>query len=158
MGPGESSLAEPWEKERNGNERILLRMGIFDPLPGPSNIGHTMGNNWAPRYAGPSHLRSHFNYRESSSSQSGSGSMDTRYFDEGRLPDRFSIHDADGQAPTGGMNLDLATYANDTTGRLFHVSFIHKHLFIPDSDGKGKGKAREPITQNEPSIGPFCRT
>jgi hypothetical protein len=28
---------------------------------------------------------------------------------------------------------------------------FHKTLFIPESDRKGKGKAREPVTQNEPS-------
>jgi len=29
--------------------------------------------------------------------------------------------------------------------------FIHKYLFTPEPDRKGKGKAREPITQTEPS-------
>jgi hypothetical protein len=70
--------------------------------------------------------------------------MDARHFD------RFPIHDADGQASTGGINLDLATNANDT--QVGYSRHPLSHLFImPESDRKGNGKAREPITQNEPS-------
>jgi len=81
--------------------------------------------------------------------------MDNRYFDEGLLPRRFSIHDADVQAPTGEKNLDLTTHISDATGKLFYIllthSFTRKTLFTPESDRKGKRKAREPVNQNGPS-------
>jgi hypothetical protein len=121
VGSGESSLAGALGERKKRRREDSTTDTNFDSLPGPSHIGYPMDNNWAPPYAGPSHLGSHFDYREPSSSQSGSGSMDTRYFDEGRLPDRFSIHDADGHGPMDGINLDLATHANDTTGKLFHI-------------------------------------
>jgi len=115
VGSGESSLAGALGEKKKRKREDSTTDANFGPLPGPSHIGYVMDNNWAPPYAGPSHLGSHFDYREPSSSQSGSGSMDTGYFD------RFPIHDADGQAPTGGINQDLATHANDTTGGLFHI-------------------------------------
>ena len=138
---------EPWEKERNGNERIHYG---YEFRPTSWTIQYWL------RYEQQLGLMQDHRIWDRiliignplMISQSGTGSMDTRCFD------RFPIHDADGRASTGGINLDLATHANDTTGRLFQTpakSFIHKHLFMPEPDRKGKGKAREPITQNEPS-------
>ena len=112
VGSGESSLEGALGERKKRKREDSTTDTNFDSLPGPSHIGYAMGDNWTPPYAGPSH----FDYREPSSSQSGTRSMDTRYFD------RFPIQDADGQASTGGINLDLATPANDTTGRLFHTS------------------------------------
>jgi hypothetical protein len=122
VGSGESSLAGALGERRKRKREDSTTDQDFYPPSGPSYInegsstGFAMDNNWTPPYAGPSHSGSHFNYREPSGSQSGSGSMDTRYFDEGRLPGRVSIHDADGQAPTGGINPVLTIHANDTTG------------------------------------------
>ena len=130
VGSGESSLAGALgeRKRRMGGDSTTDPN--FYPASGPSysnegsSTGFAMGNNWTPSYTGPSNLESHFDYREPSGSQSGSGSMDTRYFDEGR---RFSNDDADGQAPTGGINPALTMHANGTTGRLFqaHREAIH---------------------------------
>ena len=132
VGSGESSLAGALGERKKRRREDSTTDTNFDPLPGPSNIGYPMDNNWAPPYAGPSHLGSHFDYREPSSSQSGSVSMDTRYFDEERLPRQFSMHDADGQASTSGINLDLTTYANDPTGRSFHIprKAIHSQKYF----------------------------
>jgi len=81
--------------------------------------------------------------------------MDNRYFDEGLLPPRPSIHDADVQAPTGEKNLFLTTHISYATGELFYIllthSFTRETLFTPESDRKGKGKARESVNQNGPS-------
>ena len=161
VGSGESSLAGALgERKKRKREDPIPDPGFY-PSAGPSYVnegsstGFSMDNNWVPPYAGPSHLGSHFDYREPSGLHSGGGLMDNRYFDEGLLYPQFSIHDADVQAPTGETNSVLTTHASDATGKLFYTplshSFTKKNLFTPEPDRKGKGKAREPVHQNEPS-------
>ncbi|KIM36381.1 hypothetical protein M413DRAFT_449252 [Hebeloma cylindrosporum] len=143
-GSSESSLAGALgERKKRKREEPTTDLNLYPPPAGPSymnegsSTGFSMGNNnWAPPYAGPAHLGANFDYREPSGSHSVPGPIDTRYFDDGLLPAPFSMHDAELQAPMGGINPALTMKANDTT----------------ESDRKGKGKAREPINQNDSSV------
>ena len=82
VGSGESSLARTLGERKKRKLEASTTNTNFDPLPGQSHFSYGMGNNRAPPYAGPSH----FDYREPSGSQLGAGSMNTRYFDEGQIP------------------------------------------------------------------------
>ena len=155
VGSGESSLAGALgDRKKRRREDPTPDPGFY-PSAGPSYVnegsstGFSMGNSWVPPYAGPSHLGSHFDYGEPSGLHSGAGPMDNTYFDEGLLPRRYSIHDADVQAPTGETSSVLTTHVSDTTGKLLYTPLSHsltkKNPFAHQNQiGKAKGKLENP--------------